>query len=203
MIKCIIFDLGGVYFTDGTSIALQKIKKILKINDLIVDELFRESPKKEGYLLRLGKLTSKEFWHIVAKKLKITDENTSKIKEIWHSSYKPNVGMKGLVQRLRKKYKVIVFSTNIKERVDYLERKYNLSKDFDNFIFSFEYGMTKKNPKFFKKLLEKINACPEECLFIDDKEKFLKIAKNLGMKIILFKNIDDLIKELKSLDIVI
>jgi HAD superfamily hydrolase (TIGR01509 family) len=109
--------------------------------------------------------------------------------------------MKELIQNLRKNYKVVVLSNNIKERIDYLDEKYDLLRDFDAFVFSFKYGMTKRDINFFKKLLEIIKANVGECLFIDDKEECLETAKSLGMKTIFFKNIDNLIKELKSFGI--
>ena len=92
-IKFIICDLGGVYFTDGTTIGLQKIKQIVKGKDNIIDELFRESPGKEGYLFRIGKLSSEEFWKIVSEKLDISGEKISKIREVWHGSYRPNLSL--------------------------------------------------------------------------------------------------------------
>lgn len=198
IIKFIILDLGGVYFTDGTAIALKKIKKLVKADEIVVDELFKESLGKEGYLFRIGKLSSEEFWKIVSEKLSIPSGKVSKIREIWHSSYQSNKRMKELVQNLRKKYKVVAFSNTMKERVDYLDKKYDVLKDFDAFVFSYEHGMTKRNPDFFKKMLEIIGANVEDCLFIDDKEEYLNAAKSLGMKTIMFKGVESFSKELKS-----
>lgn len=200
-IKFIICDLGGVYFTDGTTIALEKIKEFTKGNSEVVDELFREAPEKEGYLLRIGKLSSKVFWDIVSKKLKLNAHQISIIKEMWHSSYEPKKGMKELIQKLRKSYKVVAFSGNIKERIEYLDKRYSLLKDFDDFVFSFDHKLSKKYPNFYKRLLETIKAKPEECLFIDDKEKFLEMAMSLGMNTILFKDANTLTKELVGLGI--
>ncbi|TAL47985.1 hypothetical protein EPN87_01755, partial [archaeon] len=161
-IRFIICDLGGVYFTDGTSIALRKINEFTKADGEIIDDLFRESPEKEGYLLRIGKLDSKEFWSIVSKKLNLKSDHISAIREMWHSSYEPINGMKELIQKLRKNYKVVAFSGTFKERVEYLDSKYGLLNDFDDFVFSFDYKMNKKNPDFYRKLLEAIDAKPEE-----------------------------------------
>ena len=201
-IKFIICDLGGVYFTDGTSIALEKIKKLVKADEKVIDELFRESPGKEGYLLRVGKLSNEEFWKIVSEKLSIGPDKISKIRKMWRSSYKPNKRMKELVKNLRKKYKVVAFSNTMKERMDYLDKKYDVLKDFDNFVFSFDHGMTKRNPVFFKKLLEIIKADVEDCLFIDDKEIYLETAKSLGMRTILFKDYENLVEELKNCGVI-
>ena len=134
MIKTIVIDLGGVYFTPGTKIAVKKIRKITNASKQKIDEIFEGYPKKEGWLYRRGKITKKAFWNAAIKKLKIDRRLVPKIQEIWHSSYKPIKGMRELVQRLRKRYRVIAFSGSIRERVNYLNKRYGLKQDFDDLI---------------------------------------------------------------------
>jgi len=144
MIKTIIIDLGGVYFENGTKIALSEIYKLVKVPTEKVDEIFCGYPKKEGWLYRRGKITKKKFWNAAIKKLKIDKKLVPKLQEIWNSSYKPMKGIKEVVAKLRENYKVIAFSGNIKERVEYLNKKYGLYKDFDDFVLSFRVGFTKR-----------------------------------------------------------
>ena len=107
MVKVIIIDLGGVYFEKGTDIALRKIRKIVKVSNKRIDEIFKGYPKGEGILYRKGKLKKREFWKRAIKKLKIDRNLVPKIQEIWHSSYKPVKGMKALLSKLRKNYTVV------------------------------------------------------------------------------------------------
>ena len=123
MIKVIIFDLGGVYFTDGTSVALKKIKKILKADEKRIDEIFRESPGKEGMDYRLGKLKQNEFWKIAEKDLNLNNPVLKKIRKIWITSYRVKKPMEKLVADLRKKYIVVAFSMTIPERVNFFNKK--------------------------------------------------------------------------------
>jgi len=109
--------------------------------------------------------------------------------------------MKELVSELRKNYKVIAFSGNIRERVEYLNEKYNLYEDFDDFVLSFNVGYSKENIGFYKILLEKIKYKPEECIFVDDWRENLDIAKGLGMKTILFYTPEQLKFDLRKLDV--
>jgi len=121
----------------------------------------------------------------------------SKLQEIWNSSYKPIKGVKEIVAKLRKNYKVIAFSGTTKERTEYQNKKYGLLKDFDDFVLSFEVGFTKREIEFYKILLKrlgKMKCKPEECILIDDTKMVLGIAKSFGLKTILFKNP----KQLKS-----
>ena len=201
MIKIIAVDLGGVYFEAGTKIALKKIYKIVNVSKKKVDEIFRSYPKKEGELYHKGKITKQKFWSTTVKKLKIGKEKIPELQEIWHSSYKPIKGMKKLVSKLRENYKVVAFSGNVKERIKYLNEKYGLNEDFDDFVLSFDFGLDKKEKEFYRVLLEKVKCKPKECFFIDDYQEFLDIAKSLGIKTILFKNTEQLKSDLRKFEI--
>lgn len=201
MIKIIVIDLGGVYFRSGTGIALGEICKLVNVPKDKVSEIFEASPGKEGFLYRKGKLTREQFWKVAVEKLKIDKNIVPKLQELWHSSYIPIKGMKELVSGLRENYKVIAFSGNIKERIEYLNGKYHLEEDFDDFIFSFDHGFSKKEIEFYKVLLQRIGCEPEECIFIDDLQEFLDIAETFGLKTVLFKNPSQLKSDLRQFDV--
>jgi HAD superfamily hydrolase (TIGR01509 family) len=67
----------------------------------------------------------------------------------------------------------------------------------ENFI-SGDLGLEKPNPKIYYAALKRLNAKPEECIFIDDKEKNCEAAIKLGIKSIVFKGTTQLKKELAS-----
>ena len=198
MIKTIITDLGGVYFSPGTYIAINKINRLLGISKQKLDEVFETSQRKEGFLYRKGKLAKNEFWKRAAKKLKIRKNLVPKLQKIWHSSYTPTKEMKNLMLKLRKNHKVIVFSDNVRERFDYLEKKYEIRKDFDELVLSFKAGFNKREPGFYKVLLKKIGCRPEESILIDNNQYVLKTAKRFGIKTILFKNPKQLKADLRK-----
>jgi HAD superfamily hydrolase (TIGR01509 family) len=109
--------------------------------------------------------------------------------------------MEELVRKLRKNYRVIVFSGNIRERIEYLDKKYGLYDKFDELVFSFDTGLSKREMKMYDILLERINCKPQECVCIDDSEGVLEIEKSLGMKTILFKDAEQLKEELRKLGV--
>ncbi len=195
MIKAIILDLGGVYFSDGTNIAFEKIKSLIKVPREKLEQLFHGKQGTLGGLFYRGKIEPEVFWKKVAQELQIDTSTARKLREIWYSAYTPNLGMKELILRLRKRYKLIVFSGNIKERVELLDKKYQFKQNFDDFVFSFEVGATKKDPIFYEALIEKLsklNIKPEEAILVDDKEKALEMAKSFHINTILFKDTEQL-----------
>lgn len=200
-IKVIAFDLGGVYFTDGTEVALKKIYGLVDAPREKIDELFRAGPRREGWLYRKGKMTKDDFWNAVAEKLNITMNKTLEMRKIWLLSYTPIRGMKELVSKLRKNHKIVVFSATAKERMDYVEKTYGVYDNFDDFVLSFETGFHKNEREAYEILLQKIQCKPEECIIVDDKQAVIDIARTFGIKTILFRSIGQLKAELRKLDV--
>ncbi|MFX0069638.1 MAG: HAD-IA family hydrolase [Candidatus Hermodarchaeota archaeon] len=203
MIKTLIFDLGGVYFTRGSHIAVERIIDIYDIKDqLHLREFFRDSYKKEGYLLRLGLITMEEFERRLISEFNIHEGNVHHIKYLWFGSYVPHYKMDLVIKRLKEmNLRLVIFSGNIKERIDFLDNRYQFLRFFDDYIFSYDYQKNKNDIEFYKILLEKINCEPTEAIFIDDEKKNIKIAESLGINGILYYYTEQLIDELNNYNI--
>ncbi|MEK6984634.1 MAG: HAD family phosphatase [Nanoarchaeota archaeon] len=199
MIKAIIFDLGGVYFTDGTSKAVKKVSRKYNLNSRDVSDFFG-TKNKIGRLYRQGRLSSRQFWQEFQRQFKIKVNKDDIIKQ-WILCYKPIQENLNLIIKLRKKgLKIYFLSDNVKERTQVLQRKYNFLRNFDYGIFSHEAGITKKDgDRIFKLILKKTSNDPANVIFIDDKEDYVKIARELGMNALHYKNTKQLEKELRML----
>jgi putative hydrolase of the HAD superfamily len=122
--------------------------------------------------------------------------------KLWYESYEPIQGAVEIINNLKEKgYDLFYLSDNVKERVEYLDSKYNFLSKFKDGVFSHEVGVRKPNPKIYKILLKKVPFNPSECVYIDDKSHLLEPAKELGLKVILFKNSKQLRNDLKKLGI--
>ncbi|MFC1651559.1 HAD family hydrolase [Patescibacteria group bacterium] len=198
MIKVIIFDLGGVYFSvDYKNLQNNLAKKFPEIPKSKINQIING---KIGKDYRLGKYTKQEFWKKV-KKITGSSFDIKKFSETWHSSYCLNKDVKQLALKLRKNYKVCALSGNIRERVKFLDQKYSFKKDFDLIVYSYIAGVNKLHPRIYKVILNRLGLKGEECVFIDDTKERLKPAKKLGMKTIHFTNTSALKRELKKLNI--
>ena len=62
-------------------------------------------------------------------------------------------------------------------------------------------GIKLKKPdvRIYKHVLFKLSKKPEEVIFIDDNVENIESAKSIGMGVILFKNLDQLKNEIKTL----
>lgn len=195
-IKAIIFDLGGVLFQDGKYIAIEKLFKEKKYDkDMVLNIL--KSPESND--LRTGIITDQEFWNFAQQQLP-RGYDAITIKNYWYDGYILDQDIFNLVKKLYGKYKLIVFSGNIKSRVEYLDKKYNFRKYFDLEVYSYDCHFVKPQKEFVDVLIEKSQLNPREMVYVDDEEKVMKPAKELGMKTAVYKtgNIRDLENKLKS-----
>ncbi|MBS3053733.1 MAG: HAD-IA family hydrolase [Candidatus Aenigmarchaeota archaeon] len=194
----IMIDFGGVYFSEGGKIGLEKIAKKFKLSHEAVHSALRGDHRKK---YSEGKITSDEYWKTVSKKINLSRKQLKEAEHIWHSSYTPRKDMMRLVRKLRHKYRVSVLSANYAERVKYLDKKYNVLKEFHHHHFSFNHGITKPDVKLFLRAANKLNVQPKDCIVVDDNKDFLKAVKKTGGKAVLFKDAKHLEKELGKLGV--
>lgn len=194
----IMIDFGGVYFSEGSKIGLEKIAKKFKLSHEAVHSALRGDHMKK---YAEGRITTDQYWKDVSKKLNLSKKRVKEIEILWHSSYKPQKGMPALVRKLRKSYRVVVLSGNIPERVRFLDKKYNMLKDFHEHHFSFDHGINKPNVRIFRRTIKRMKVKPEACIVVDDNKDFLKAVKKSGGKAILFKDAKHLERELRRLGV--
>lgn len=187
MIKGIIFDLGGVYFSNGLRAFMAELNQKYRIsNDALRQTLTGESPLGRSY--RTNEISASEFWHR-AKALLGIHEDYHKLIQQWNEKYEPNKDVIAMIGRLRKAgFQLGFLSNNVLERADYLERKFQFKKDFHTGVFSFEAKCMKPDLEIYRRILEKMSLQPSETIYIDDKEKFLEPPKRLGMNVILYED---------------
>jgi putative hydrolase of the HAD superfamily len=93
-----------------------------------------------------------------------------------------------LIQKLKQKYTPILFTGNFKPVFENYQKKINMQEYFDHLFLSYEYGRRKDDPEMWNLILEKTKLNPEEVLFIDDNPRYIEIARNRGVRSILFTN---------------
>ncbi len=193
MIKAIIFDMGGVIFSRAPSGVEKSIQPLINRSE---QEIIAELKKAEFKDFLHGKISESQYWTSVIKRAGWKTDADS-LKEAIRKHMKPVEGMMDLIKNLRnKKYNLFILSGNTLEWTRYLDEKYDYKRYFSGEIYSFQTGYNKPDMRIYRDILKKTGLTPEECLFIDDKPEFLEPAKNLGMKTILFKNPEQLKKDL-------
>jgi HAD superfamily hydrolase (TIGR01509 family) len=193
MITTIIFDFAGVLTTEGfRSSLLKKLSPKYSFDNQVFNTRFEEH--EEEYMA--ARIDDKEFWERVCEGLNIPYEDYA---SAFATAYQLNPAMVTLIEELKKQYRIILFSDNFNLLSQQLRKDPQLAKLFEKMFFSNEMKLTKSNPASFKYILGEIKEIPEKCVFTDDKERKLTAAKELGIKTIHFKNVEDFKKELEAI----
>lgn len=188
----IIFDLSEVFIPGliGVEKSLADLidlpqNEILKCfeGDLL-QEICRGEISEDTYLQRILAL---QRWDIPADVLK------KNIRDNFHLEIE---GTRSTLLHLTKKYEVVLLSDHAREWITYIKSVHPFLGEFKRTFFSYELGKTKKNPKTFEQVLEKLSCQANECWLIDDSAENLAIAASVGIHGIQFKNAKQLQEQL-------
>jgi len=196
MVLTVVMDLGGVYFTDGTHIAIEKICERYGIDK---EKATFALDGELGSTYRTGAISRDDFWAKARKHME-TDIPAEVLESMWNSCYAEDKRTSELVDRLTAAgYELIFLSDNFKSRVEYLQNKYDFEKKFKSGVFSHESGIRKPQKEIYELVMTKTDSRPQDCVFVDNKRQNLTPAKELGMNAILFMDADQLERDLKAL----
>lgn len=188
MITTIIFDFGGVLFTNGTKRFISAIAKRYNLSEETVKNVI---DGEIGSHYREAKISRDEFWAQVISHLQLT-ENANTLEQEWIDGYELIQGTMDIIEELSKKYSLYYLSDNVKERVDALNTKYKFTRLFKGGIFSHEVGVRKPHPDIYQFALNLTKSKPEESIYIDDKPPFLIPAQKLGLMTFAFTSPEQL-----------
>ena len=97
-------------------------------------------------------------------------------------------GMRDLLTRLKEEGYKLYGLTNWCSKVYQTIEQFEIFKLLDGYIISSEEKVIKPEPEIYRRLFDKFNLLPEECVFTDDKEENIIGGMKLGMKGIVFSN---------------
>jgi HAD superfamily hydrolase (TIGR01509 family) len=196
MIKAIAFDYGGVIeMSEGD--VINEIIECLKITQ----EIWKQKYFEFVNLSNSGEKSWEDVVILTCLELGASSKQISEINSIMLNHEKTkylNSDLIELIAVLKRKFRIALVSNYTSSLRQRLVRQ-NIMSLFDTIIISGEVGYQKPDPNIFYKLIESLNVKSNELIFIDDSNKSLANAKEIGYFPILFLNNDQLKHDLKSL----
>lgn len=107
-------------------------------------------------------------------------------------------GALSLLRRLAasREHRMVMCNNESRELNRYRIERFELASCFDVFCSSCFLGLRKPDERFYRVVLDLLQADPAECLFIDDRLPNLEAAARLGIRIVHHRDVDQLTKEL-------
>jgi len=200
MIKNIIFDIGGViaihkseenlrFLSEKYNVDFEAMKKVFKAAEPVHDA---------------GKTTDQEFVSRIMGSVGVKMDADEFFRLHQERFVEPNTKLLGFIKnKLKGKCRLLVLSNNYKRNMDFYSKHPELSvlgELFDRMFISEDYKTVKPDKRFFNIMIKEAGINPEESLFIDDNEKNIKAAKELGFRTIHYKNFDQMKEEMKNIE---
>ena len=173
MIKAIIFDYFGVISSDD----YWRYVKQDKNTDESTFSNFANA-------VNLGKIRWQEF---IEKVSESTNTSVAQVEKMY-AAEQINPLVVGLIHELHKTYKIGLLTNAHHDFIDPLLKDSHLINLFDDVTVSSRLGIIKPDPMIFQYALEKLEVKANEVVYIDDLEKHIKAATQLGMQGIWYRD---------------
>lgn len=193
-IKAIVFDVGGVLSKDVID---TKLKDLAASYNLDTDALLSAKSRYRD-LADLGEISDREFWIRILDHFGVqaVEEDT----EI-DSYIVPLEGTLEIARSLAGKYRIAILSNDSKEMGALRRKKFGFDSIFNPIVISGYLGVKKPDAQIYNILLEKLGVEARECLIIDNNQRNLDGALSAGIRAILFKNAEQLKRDLTEFGI--
>ena len=197
--KNIIFDLGNVL------ILFEPDKYVNQnVSDDKRERFLNTVFHSEEWLdLDRGTLSYEDAKKIFKSKLKDCDKE---VENLFHDNFygmlepiKENVK---ILEKLKGKYNLYILSNFHKDSFETISSRHDFFNCFDGGIVSAFHNCIKPDEEIYRLLIEKYDLNPDETLFIDDLEKNILKAQEIGIKIIHLTDYTELEDKLKEKNII-
>ncbi|MCX5637341.1 MAG: HAD family phosphatase [Planctomycetota bacterium] len=196
-IEAIIFDWGGVLIDDPRPALMRYCSKALGVSEK--DYLVAHWKFAADFIK--GLISEDVFWARVCGEL---NKPRPKVQSLWgdafRAAYSPMPQVFAMVSRLRNiGCKTALLSNTEVPAVEFFgELQYDM---FDVAVFSCAEGITKPERKIYEITVDRLGLQPGQVVFIDDRLENINGAKQAGLNTILFRDIEQVRKELSRLSV--
>ena len=191
----IVFDLGNTLIRFDHNISAKKLANLFHLDSKRIYDTFFDSEITRSF--DRGEISPREFYKratsLIGVKLSFRD-----FVSIWTDIFWEDKAACDVARRLAKSYKLFLLSNINRLHFDYIRRKFDIIKIFDEVILSFMVGAIKPDQLIFEDVIRRAGGDRTKLLYIDDRADLIKEALSLGIDSIRFENADKLIEEMRK-----
>ncbi len=195
MIKALLFDLGGVL------VHFAGVGPMLELAGCRVTEkeawdFWWNSEVVQAF--EKGKITRESFAAGVIKALHLNVSEEFFIEDFAKWEKGPYPGALQLLDRLKEKYTLACLTNNNVIHWATLHSKSNIGSKFHRCYKSFELGLLKPDPEFYRYAIRDLQLEPGEIMFMDDSKNNMEVALALGLNAFHVEGLDDVRRVLRA-----
>ena len=194
-ITTVIFDLSEVLLHGLAGIREELSRRLGAAPDTLTFQV------PELQQLFKGAITEGQYWDALLRfhRWNITPDE---LQHLIRKGFKEIPGTRSIISDLKRNgYRIGLLSVHAREWIDFCESTFRYHDLFDEVCYSFELGICKPDGRAYQAILSRLVAQPEESLFVDDLQENLDAAASLGMPTIRFTTAQQLLNDLKDMEV--
>jgi putative hydrolase of the HAD superfamily len=186
MIRALIFDCFGVLTTDGW---LPFVGEQFGHNQELMNEATALNQQSAA-----GFISYDDFVQGIADLASMPSMQVMQMLE----SNVANRKLFDYIKAVKGTYKIGLLSNVATDLLDDLFKPEDLSV-FDATALSYEMGFLKPDPRAYETIAERLGVEPEACVMIDDQERYVIAARDVGMQAVWYRDFEQMQRDLEKL----
>ncbi len=193
-IDTIFFDWGGVVANDPGDDFLGQLLKNVGATDKQIAAIF------ETYMKRFmrGQITEQEYWQEIKSNFGLSIPDTISDEFMKWNGLTANQDVLDLISELKQSGLKVAILSNVIEPTYNVLKKAGYYDLFNETIASCKVGFAKPEREIYQISLNKLGKTADKSLFIDDKQRNLDPASQMGFSVILAENPEQIIRDVKK-----
>jgi putative hydrolase of the HAD superfamily len=195
-LQAVIFDYGEVLSGPPDPEAHRKLLAISGVSE----ETFEKAYWAHRLDYDADILTGQTYWQTVARDngVEFTPQQIVQLLEVdarmWMNL---NPAMMAWIPRIKAAgFRLAILSNMGHGVLEHLRARFSWLSQFDQLTWSCELGVVKPDPAIYLHTIKKLNVKPEQALFIDNLQKNIAGAEEVGLRAALFENVEQLQSDL-------
>jgi glucose-1-phosphatase len=194
-VKVIIFDLGNTLIRFDHNISAKKLANLFHLDSEKVRSLFFDSEITREF--EKGLMSPKVFHSRMMEHLNIKMPFKD-FASIWNDIFWEDKESCDIARQLKARYKLFLLSNVNRLHFEYIEKKFEIIKIFDEVILSYVVGAQKPEKLIFEDAIRRAGGDRSQVIYIDDREDLIKEATSIGIESIKYEGADKLKKDLTA-----
>lgn len=173
-LKWVILDAMGVLFEDPDDVEALLIPFVRQRTSDVSPARIRAVYRRAS----LGEIPSATLWQ----ELGLGPAYPAIEREYLDTCPRLDPACREVMRALQPEYHLAILSNDVAEWAAYLRARFGLDELSETAVISGEVGVRKPAARIYEILLERIDAAPAACVFVDDDERRLHAAAALGIR---------------------
>jgi HAD superfamily hydrolase (TIGR01509 family) len=194
-IKAVLFDFGGVIAGEGFVRGLEASATQAGLDPEEFFQTAKEIIYACGYLT--GHTSEHDYWELLRSRTGIgfTDEF---MRDEIMKRFIIRDWMIEIVVKLKNRGLGVYILSDQTDWLDVLDKQHDFFKYFDEVFNSYHSGLSKRDPKIFKLIADKLGLNANEILFVDDSADHVQRAAEKGLEVICFTGKEAFLNEMRE-----